>query len=90
MDFGLQDKKALVTGGSRGIGKAIARELAREGADVVIVARTMSDLQASAREIEDETDDAAFPCRWMSPQGPGGPGDRGGGARAWRAAYPSQ
>ena len=34
MDLGLQDKHAIVTGGSRGIGKAIARELAREGADV--------------------------------------------------------
>ena len=39
MDLGLQDKHAIVTGGSRGIGKAIARELAREGVDVAIVAR---------------------------------------------------
>ena len=38
MDLGLQDKHAVVTGGSRGIGKAIARELAREGVDVAIVA----------------------------------------------------
>ena len=44
MDFGLEGKYALVTGGSKGIGKAIARELAREGTDVVIAARTMSDL----------------------------------------------
>ena len=55
MDFGLQGKYALVTGGSRGIGKAIARELAREGADVVIASRTLSDLEQTAREIEDET-----------------------------------
>jgi len=34
MDLGLQDKRAIVTGGSRGIGKAIARELAREGVNV--------------------------------------------------------
>ena len=34
MDLGLQGKHAIVTGGSRGIGKAIARELAREGVDV--------------------------------------------------------
>ena len=40
MDFGLQNKVALVTGGSKGIGKAIALELAREGADVVISAPT--------------------------------------------------
>ena len=39
MDLGLQGKHAIVTGGSRGIGKAIARELAREGVDVAIVAR---------------------------------------------------
>ena len=55
MDLGLQGKYALVTGGSRGIGKAIARELAREGADVVIASRTLSDLETAAREIEDET-----------------------------------
>jgi len=40
MDLGLPGKHAIVTGGSRGIGKAIARELAREGVDVAIVART--------------------------------------------------
>src|SRR4051795_4796775 len=39
MDLGLQDKRAIVTGGSRGIGKAIARELARQGANVGILAR---------------------------------------------------
>ncbi|HIB11880.1 MAG TPA: SDR family NAD(P)-dependent oxidoreductase, partial [Dehalococcoidia bacterium] len=43
MDLGLKGKHALVTGGSKGIGKAIAKELAREGVDVVIVSRTMSD-----------------------------------------------
>jgi short-subunit dehydrogenase len=37
-----------VTGGSRGIGKAIARELAREGVDVAIVARSQTDLAATA------------------------------------------
>ena len=50
MDFGLQGKHAIVTGGSRGIGKAIARELAREGVDVAIVARNKGDLEATARE----------------------------------------
>ena len=55
MDLGLQGKRAIVTGGSKGIGKAIALELAREGADVAIVARTKSDLESAAREIESET-----------------------------------
>src|ERR1700758_775955 len=50
MDLGLQGKHAIVTGGSRGIGKAIARELAREGVDVAIVARNKGELEATARE----------------------------------------
>src|SRR5207249_6969208 len=55
MDFGLQGKHALVTGGSLGIGRAIARELAREGADVAIVARSKDQLEATARELASET-----------------------------------
>jgi len=55
MDLGLAGKRAIVTGGSKGIGKAIALELAREGADVAIVARTREDLESAAREIEGET-----------------------------------
>ena len=39
MDLELAGKRAIVTGGSRGIGKAIARQLAIEGADVGIAAR---------------------------------------------------
>src|SRR2546425_12091639 len=55
MDLGLQGKHAIVTGGSLGIGKAIARELAREGADVAIVARTKDRLEATARQLAAET-----------------------------------
>jgi NAD(P)-dependent dehydrogenase (short-subunit alcohol dehydrogenase family) len=55
MDLGLQGKRAIVTGGSLGIGKAIARELAREGVDVAIVARTKDTLEAAARELAAET-----------------------------------
>ena len=55
MDLGLQGKHAIVTGGSLGIGKAIARELAREGVDVAIVARTKAQLEATARELAAET-----------------------------------
>jgi NAD(P)-dependent dehydrogenase (short-subunit alcohol dehydrogenase family) len=45
----------VVTGGSRGIGKAIARELAREGVDVAIVARGRDALEATAAELARET-----------------------------------
>ena len=55
MDFGLTGKKAFVGGASRGIGKAIALELAREGCDVVVASRTMSDLETSAQEIAEAT-----------------------------------
>src|SRR5881227_1559118 len=61
MDLGLQDKHAIVTGGSRGIGKAIARELAGEGADVAIVARNKADLEATARELAAETNRRILP-----------------------------
>src|SRR5439155_16048271 len=55
MDLQLDSKRALVTGGSRGIGKAIARALAREGADVAILARDAARLAVAARELGDES-----------------------------------
>ena len=61
MDLGLQGKHAIVTGGSRGIGKAIARELAREGVDVAIVARNKAELEATARELAHETNRRVIP-----------------------------
>jgi NAD(P)-dependent dehydrogenase (short-subunit alcohol dehydrogenase family) len=61
MDLGLAGKRAIVTGGSLGIGKAIARELAREGADVAIVARTKEPLEAAARELAAETKRRVIP-----------------------------
>lgn len=51
----LEGKVAVVTGGSRGIGKAIAGRLADEGADVVISARTAHTLETAAKEIAGAT-----------------------------------
>ncbi len=51
MDFSLEGKVALVTGGSRGIGKAAALGLARAGADVVVASRKLPDLEKVAEEI---------------------------------------
>jgi NAD(P)-dependent dehydrogenase (short-subunit alcohol dehydrogenase family) len=47
----LAGKVALVTGGGRGIGKAIARRLAEAGAHVVIASRKLENLEATAREL---------------------------------------
>jgi NAD(P)-dependent dehydrogenase (short-subunit alcohol dehydrogenase family) len=49
--FSLADRVAIVTGAGRGIGKAIALGLADAGADVVVGARTVSDIEATAGEI---------------------------------------
>lgn len=54
MDLGLTGKSAIVTGASRGIGKAIALGLAEEGVDLVVCARGREDLEATVREIEAE------------------------------------
>jgi hypothetical protein len=54
MDLGLIGQKALVTGGSAGIGAATARVLAREGVNVVIAARSNDRLQAVAQSIKEE------------------------------------
>jgi NAD(P)-dependent dehydrogenase (short-subunit alcohol dehydrogenase family) len=51
MDLQLNSKIAIITGGSRGIGKTIALELANEGAEVAIVARGKAALEACGAEI---------------------------------------
>ena len=52
VDFNLEGKVALVTGGSRGIGRMIALALAENGADVVVSSRKLPDLEAVAEEIK--------------------------------------
>ncbi|HSC79658.1 MAG TPA: SDR family oxidoreductase [Chitinolyticbacter sp.] len=54
-DYQLQGKRAIVTGGSRGIGRVIARTLALEGVDVVIAARGREALERTAHELATET-----------------------------------
>lgn len=51
MDLGLRGKRALITGGSKGIGLAIARALVTEGAAVGLVARDAGTLAAAAEEL---------------------------------------
>lgn len=61
MDLELEGKLAVVTGGSRGIGKAIAWELAREGCDVAICARNADALELASQEISADTDRDIYP-----------------------------
>lgn len=55
MELKLEGKTALVTGGSEGIGRAIAMGLAAEGVDVAICARRLEPLEKAAKEISDAT-----------------------------------
>jgi 3-oxoacyl-[acyl-carrier protein] reductase len=55
MDLGLKGRVAIVAAASKGLGLAVAQELAREGAEIAICARTAAELEKTARAIEDAT-----------------------------------
>ena len=52
MDLGIRGKRALVCASSKGLGKAIASALVKEGVSVFLCARTEADLQATVTELQ--------------------------------------
>ncbi|MEQ8180273.1 MAG: SDR family NAD(P)-dependent oxidoreductase, partial [Smithellaceae bacterium] len=58
--FSLKGKVALVTGGGRGLGKFIATGLAEAGADLILTSRKIKNLEATARELEENYKIRAF------------------------------
>jgi NAD(P)-dependent dehydrogenase (short-subunit alcohol dehydrogenase family) len=65
MDLGLEGKTAIVTGGSKGIGRAITLELAREGANVLAAARSegaLAEVEAAAAELPGDVMTMALDC----------------------------
>ena len=60
MDLGLQGRVAIVAAASKGLGRAVAEEFAREGASVAICARTASELEQAAGHIHRSTGREVF------------------------------
>ena len=68
MDLGLKDKVALVAAGSRGLGRAVAEELAAEGASLVLCARDAHTLDRnSSRDRRDVAMRTCWLCLRTSP-----------------------
>ena len=63
MDLGLKGKKAIVTGGTRGIGRAIANLLVEEGCDIGICARTKAQVEEAVAAFKAKGV-KAFGQRW--------------------------
>jgi NAD(P)-dependent dehydrogenase (short-subunit alcohol dehydrogenase family) len=59
----LSNKLALITGGGRGIGRAVAIEMAREGAHVALAARTLEQVENVAESIRSQSDRDALPLQ---------------------------
>jgi 3-oxoacyl-[acyl-carrier protein] reductase len=55
MDLGLRGRVAIVAAASKGLGRAVAEQLAREGAEIAICARTAADLEKAAAQIQAAT-----------------------------------
>ena len=70
MDLGLRGKTALVAASSRGLGRAVADEMAKEGANLVICARTVAPLEEAGQWIHDATgaDVVAVPADLTKPE----------------------
>lgn len=65
MDLGLKGRVAIVAAASKGLGRAVAEELANEGCEVAICARTQADVESTAAEIEKSCGREIF-CRAMN------------------------